>query len=221
MPRKISGVRIIRGLMAAVGWQVFRARGGVFICPIPRASDGQQSTAKLKASKIHLGCGDVRLDGFTNVDIAPSPAVDVIANISHLPMFESNSAVEIRLSAVYEHLFRFERLAAAREWFRILRPKGQLAITFIPDFDVLVAKYSAGSPGILRETFDVDEVYRYTHGDPVPHNAPEQLHKDIFTKKSVERELREVGFEIVEIANVCFADEGIALNINVLARKPG
>ncbi|MFM8558406.1 MAG: hypothetical protein ACKOC6_02165, partial [bacterium] len=35
--------------------------------------------------------------------------------------------------------------------------------------------------GLLGPVFDLDEVYRFTHGDPVAWNAPEQLHKDVFS----------------------------------------
>ncbi len=162
----------------------------------------------------------MHLDGYVNVDIVPSPATDLTADITRLPMFGDNSVEEIRMDAVLEHLYRHMRRAALAEWRRVLRPGGQLTIRFIPDFDTIADHYVHKKPGILHNPFSLDEVYLYTHGDPVPVNASEQIHKDIFSRESVERELKKMGFEITAIENVCYSDEPIALNLNVQAIKP-
>ena len=35
--------------------------------------------------KLHLGCGNRKINGFVNIDIQESPAVDLIDNIMELP----------------------------------------------------------------------------------------------------------------------------------------
>ena len=219
-PRRGLAKRLVRSALGLVGLEIYRARGGVFIVPKPRAGHAAERLKVPSPCRLHLGCGNVRLPGWMNVDIVPTRATDLVADITRLDMFPDRSVEEIRMNAVYEHLFRHERLSAVREWHRVLTPGGRLHIDWLPDFDVIAKAYLDQSPGIAGPQFDLDHVYRYTHGDPVPWNAPEQLHKDIFNRASVERELRESGFEIDLIENACYRDEGLALNLNVTAHRP-
>jgi len=85
-----------------------------------------------------------------------------------------------------------------------LRPGGKLVIRYVPDFDYVARAYVEKQPGETNPTFDLYEVYRYTHGDPVPWNAPEQIHRDVFTRSSLEADLRDTGFEAVSVSNVSY-----------------
>ncbi|OGT28372.1 MAG: hypothetical protein A2Z17_05525 [Gammaproteobacteria bacterium RBG_16_66_13] len=208
-----------RRLLRLFGLEVFQSRGGIFICPAPRTS--QQSSARPfpVPIRLHLGCGNHRLNAFVNIDIVPSVATDIVTNIRSLPMFADGTVEEIRLSAVYEHLYRTERLEALREWHRVLRPGGTLLISYVPDFDVIARAFLDRRPGILHGTFNLEEVFLYSHGGYQPHHAPEQLHKDLFTERSLRAELEAAGYEISSLENVCYEDEPIPLNLNVVARK--
>lgn len=154
-----------------------------------------------------------------NIDIVQTSATDLTANITQLDMFPSEAIEEIHMEAVYEHLYRFERKTALKEWFRLLCPGGKLTIDSIPDFDVFAENYLMRKSGIRGDLMTLDDVYLGTHGDPVQWNAPEQLHKDLFTKDQLRSELEAAGFEIESIENVCFEDEPVAVNINVVARR--
>lgn len=212
---------LVRGMLGAMGLDIFRARGGIFLVPKPRAgraggAGGRRFDPPLR---LHLGCGNVRREGWVNIDLVPTPATDLVGDVTRLPDFADGSVEEIRMEAVYEHLFRHERLAALREWHRVLAPGGLLHIAFIPDFDVIAEHYVNRRAGVTGPVFSLEEVYRYTHGDPVAWNAAEQLHKDVFTRESVTAEMVTAGFEQVACENVCYRDESIALNLNVTARK--
>jgi glycosyltransferase involved in cell wall biosynthesis len=100
--------------------------------------------------RLNLGCGAKRLDGYINIDVVPSPATDLVADIVQLPMFPDESVDEIRMDAVYEHLYRHDRTGALREWLRILRPGGRLVLNWIPDFAAAIDAYSERRPGIQR-----------------------------------------------------------------------
>jgi len=200
-----------RKALGAVGLNIWRARGGVFICPTPRSARPRGATTFPVPPRLHLGCGNVRLEGYVNIDIVPTPATDLAADITRLSMFADASVEEIRMDAVLEHL---------REWHRVLRPEGTLSVSWIPDFDVIAETYVHKRPGRFGGPFTLHEVYRYTHGEPIPANAPEQIHKDLFTRDSVKADLEAAGFEITSIENVSYGDERIALNLNVVAKKP-
>ena len=47
-----------------------------------------------------LGCGNKSLKGYTNIDILPSSACDVVADISNLP-FTNNSCERIYTSLLF------------------------------------------------------------------------------------------------------------------------
>lgn len=208
-----------RRLFRGFGIEVLLGRGGVFICPASRASRQDAPKHFPAPVRLHLGCGNKRLDGFVNVDLVPSLATDLVTNIRSLPMFADDSVEEIFLSAVYEHLYRGERREAIREWHRVLRPGGKLAISFIPDFDVYVRAFVERQPGILHPVFNLEEVFLYSHGGYLPHHAPEQLHKDLFTPRSVRQELEAAGYAIASMENVYYRDEPIPLSLNVVATK--
>ena len=208
----------LRSLLRGVGVEVYKARGGLFLCRVPHASRPDQRALR-DARRLNLGCGNVRLDGYANIDIVRTPATDIVANIVSLPMIADNSIEVVRLEAVYEHLHRFERKAGLREWRRVLQPMGELSIAWIPDFEVYAELFLNQRAGALSDPMTLDELYGYTHGNPMPGNAPEQIHKDVFTKDSVRRELEDAGFEVVQMRNACHGDERVPLNINLLARK--
>ncbi len=218
MVRRRWASEFLRGALRGVGLEVYRARGGLFICRAPRASLAN-SQALRDAKRLHLGCGNVRLDGYLNIDLVSTPATDLIANIVSLPMIADDSIEEVRLDAVLEHLYRFERRAALLEWHRVLKRGGLLKISWIPDFEVYAEHYLNQGVGAFGRPMIFDELRGYTHGNAMRGNAPEQLHKDIFTKDSVRREIEEAGFEAVSVENACFGKEVVALNINVVATK--
>lgn len=92
--------------------------------------------------KLHLGCGDVRLPGFVNVDANKTFASDVIDDIAKLTSFNDNSAAEIYVCHVLEHFAHDEVPPLLRRWFDVLKPGGALRIS-VPDIDKIVRIYMA------------------------------------------------------------------------------
>jgi len=56
-----------------------------------------------KTVKLHLGCGNIILDGYTNIDIVPGEGIDVVSDVRSLPMYKDASVDEVYLSHVLEH----------------------------------------------------------------------------------------------------------------------
>ena len=81
--------------------------------------------------KLNLGCGDKILPGYTNVDVVDSRAgskPDVICDIRELTPFEDNTADEILAVHVVEHFWRWEVVDILREWVRVLKSGGEMAL---------------------------------------------------------------------------------------------
>ena len=93
------------------------------------------------AKRLHLGCGNIRLTGFCNVDILTTSAVDVVSDISKLENFSDNSIELIYACHVLEHFSHDEAVDVLQRWFDVLMPGGQLRVS-VPDMDRIVKIYS-------------------------------------------------------------------------------
>lgn len=89
--------------------------------------------------KLHIGCGDHRLEGWRNVDIVAAPTVDVLADCVRGLPFRDGSAAFIHCEDLIEHLDAAGGAAFLRECFRVLRPGGVLRL-LTPDLRALIEK---------------------------------------------------------------------------------
>ncbi|MCC6447017.1 MAG: hypothetical protein IT210_26630 [Armatimonadetes bacterium] len=172
-------------------------------------------------TRLNLGCGSKPLAGYLNIDLTPGPGTDFVTDIADLSFLETGDYTEIRLDAVFEHLWRWEQAAFLQECHRALTPGGSLVLNWLPDFAMITRLWQNRAPGLIGPAFSLYEVYRFTHGDPDPWNAIPQIHKDLFTQASIVRLLETAGFGPVTARNVCFDREPIPLNLRVVAYKPG
>ena len=78
--------------------------------------------------KLHLGCGSKILDGFVNVDILPSPGVNVQWDLNNRPWpWEDGSVIEIIAKDLVEHL-EITLIKFMDECHRVLTPGGTVYI---------------------------------------------------------------------------------------------
>ena len=93
--------------------------------------------------KLHLGCGDIKLQGYVNIDIYEDSKVkpDRIFDISNPLDYDDNSVGEIIAVHVIEHLPFPSVGAAVKSWYRVLKDGGVLVIE-CPDFDALIGRLS-------------------------------------------------------------------------------
>lgn len=78
------------------------------------------------AMRLHLGCGNQRIEGFVNCDLYPGPSVDHAFNVCHKWPFQDDSAEAIYASHLLEHLP--DPKAFFAEAWRVLRPDGEMML---------------------------------------------------------------------------------------------
>lgn len=110
--------------------------------------------------KLHLGCGNVHLSGFRNIDRRYQPGVDEVNNIGLLQHYEPNSVDEIYACHCLDHFDRWTYKTVLRRWFDLLKPGGVLRIS-TPDFFATMQHYAftgdlAGLQGQLYASQDYD-----------------------------------------------------------------
>ena len=179
------------------------------------------------AKRLHLGCGNIRLPGFCNVDILTTAAVDVVSDISKLDNFADDSIELIYACHVLEHFSHDDAVNVLLRWFDVLKPGGELRIS-VPDIDRIVKIYhdnwqhfqtTGNSPwiGLLYGG----------QGDPY------DFHKTGFNFCWMRYLLEKIGYvEVAEyphephfvpgVVDASLAKEpfGAFLSLNVVARKP-
>ena len=133
--------------------------------------------------KLHLACGEMRLPGFTHVDIRPDVHPDVVSNISSMPMFKDDSADVIYLCHGLEHFTLEEVPVVLREWHRILEPGGLLYLA-MPDFGAMASEYVFGmlSLKLIRMALMGGQEY------------PENIHYSVWDQTTLYETLYEAGF---------------------------
>ncbi len=144
---------------------------------------------------VHFGCGDDRLDGFTNIDYRPTPATDVVMRLD-APALAPGSVSLAFSNAFFEHLYRDVRARHLRRIREALEPEGVCCYIGIPYFPNVARFYLERAPGTVGERFDLFNVYRYTHGDPEHARGwwLGQLHKSLFDEEEIASLLRGAGF---------------------------
>jgi len=163
-----------------------------------RVAGRDQKGRVISMLKLNLGAGTRPLDGYINIDIKPECEPDIVGDVCALP-FESKTVDEIRLDAVFEHIYHHKRLGALREWHQVLKHGGKLVINWIPDFEALLSLYGGPGPNDDFPHFDIVMARRMLYGKSTDEPS---LHKDCFSAQKIEEELEVAGYDSVEVRRV-------------------
>jgi len=147
--------------------------------------------------KLHLGCGEVYLKGYINIDfplnkhsVQNKSVADKHADILRL-CYSENSIEEIRLHHVFEHFTRPIACALITTWYTWLQPNGILRIE-VPDFQrtarIVLNPFNTGRKKLLA--------IRHIFGS---HEVNWAVHCEGYTLKSLSVLLRMYGFRINKI----------------------
>ncbi|MFA6971367.1 MAG: methyltransferase domain-containing protein [Gallionella sp.] len=137
--------------------------------------------------KLNLGCGDMLLGGFTNIDLY-NPKADVRCDVKSLP-FEDESVELIYSSHVIEHFHFFEIWDVLLEWKRVLKKGGILEIE-TPDLLASCKRFVEAS-----EQERIGLLYAHFFSCPWEDG---QWHKFLFTESQLRWTLDKLGFKNIE-----------------------
>tara|TARA_Y100000768_G_C23930543_1_gene659855 strand:+ start:309 stop:848 length:540 start_codon:yes stop_codon:yes gene_type:complete len=134
--------------------------------------------------KLHLGCGERYLEGFTHVDLAKYDHIDHEIPVDNLEIFSDNSIEEIYASHVIEYFDREEIKSVLKEWNRVLKKNGILRLA-VPNLPELIKVYETYSDlnnilGPLYGKWKIDNKTIY--------------HKTVYDQKSLTSVLEQAGF---------------------------
>jgi len=168
------------------------------------------------AQKYNFGGGPRRTKGFINVDALPWNGItDIVWDLTNIPYaFVTKPVDEIMAIEFLEHISFRDTLRVLKEWYRILRMGGKLTIQ-VPDGGKMMEYYVKGLvcdcvPHKVqrKKDFKADPncwicggkakvntrrwLYSFTGAQK---HFPHDIHKNIFTKEILERDLRDAGFK--------------------------
>jgi hypothetical protein len=172
--------------------------------------------------RVHVGCNDVKVAGYVNVDVRATRATDVVHDCKDLAIFLDKSVSVLFSNAFFEHLYVTERLPFLQDAARTLAEDGLLLFTGLPDFEEVARAYiERREPGHISTRFDLFEVYRYTHG--APEGRPSwwlaQLHKGLLDTDTVIQLLRQSGYASALVFRYCWGNEPHPVTLGFAARK--
>ena len=152
----------------------------------------------MRGPRLHLGCGDHRLEDWVNVDVAKTFAAGLIADGSRCLPFPDGGFAFIHCEDLLEHLDFENGLAMLRECFRILRKGGVLRI-LTPDLRALVEQvYRDADPRQLAWC----ERELSASGPCQALNAHLRMkgeHRFVYDEEELTRVLRGIGFEVARV----------------------
>lgn len=90
---------------------------------------------------LHLGCGNIRIENWCNIDIDETGFNDLSDDISKLSTIPDHFAERIYACHVLEHFSHNEVPKVLKVWFSKLASGGELRIS-VPDLDRIVSIYS-------------------------------------------------------------------------------
>ena len=94
----------------------------------------------IKPIKLHLGCGNIILPGWTNIDIIDRHGVDIVDDITKLTKIHDSSCSIIYACHVLEHISRHNIVQTLSLWNRKLQKNGIIRLS-VPDFDKVIQIY--------------------------------------------------------------------------------
>lgn len=172
---------------------------GIAAVPMIPVRLAQYYLDRERSTRLHVGCGAVKLEGWVNADI--DPRAQLIINLRRRLPFPENALDRIYSEHVLEHVSAEDGVAFLREAYRTLKPGGVMRVA-MPDLDDLIDGYSND-----WKRFD----WLHWPGHEFIQTRAEMLniafrwwgHLYLYNREELERRLREAGF-----SSITFCEHG-------------
>ncbi len=172
--------------------------------------------------KLHLGGTEPHSD-WKILDIEPRPEVDFIGDAADLSQFADHSIETIYASHILEHfhyLLNNELLTTLAEWYRVLRPGGQLMVS-VPNLQTLCWLYL--NPHLMP--MERHRLMRIMFGGQINQY---DVHRVGFDPDTLALYLQQAGFrECTQVIDFELFDDcskmqilGTPISVNMIATKP-
>ena len=137
--------------------------------------------------KLHIGCGNVIIPGWANLDALPGSRVDIIDDARTLRSIPQGAVDVLYASHILDHFSRNDTDTVLRLWRSKLRTGGTLRLA-VSDFAAIVAEY--------RETGDLTALLGLLIGG---HKDEFDKHGTSFDRQSLANTLLRAGFVNVDL----------------------
>jgi predicted SAM-dependent methyltransferase len=164
--------------------------------------------------KLHLGCGQVYLDGYVNIDypltehtVQQSSVADEFADLTAL-RYKAGTIDEVRMHHVFEHFRRTVISAMLASWHSWLKPGGVVHLE-MPDFDAsarIVLDYKA-------KDRDRKVAIRHIFGS---NEAPWAVHYDGWSEERLRELFKVFGFKVDTVEKTAYL---ATRNITIIGHK--
>jgi predicted SAM-dependent methyltransferase len=136
---------------------------------------------------LHIGCGDINIDGWINLDARNRDHVHIQTDNLDLSQFADESLGVIYLSHVLEHVSFSEAEILLRTFYKKLRKNGMLLVS-VPDFEALVKIYQQpeGNLRLIRMALLGGQDYEYN------------FHKSVYDFKLLKELCVSAGFKVAQ-----------------------
>jgi hypothetical protein len=91
-------------------------------------------------TKLHLGCGTKKLDGWINVDSVPSCRPDLVHDLMQPLPYADQSVSEVLAEDLLEHFDKYMRYVVFGDWMRVLSVGGMVTLQ-VPNFKKILFRY--------------------------------------------------------------------------------
>ncbi len=161
--------------------------------------------------RLDLGVGDKGAPGWIGVDQRRVGGVQpqVVADVFERLPFDDDYADEIRAIHIIEHAWPWDALKIIKEWTRVLKPGGKIAIE-CPDLDKVLAL--ANVPEI-PPSFTFWALY----GDP-RHEEPGMMHRWCYNRRQLSILMSDAG--LVKVQNLIAQFHHPVRDMRVIGFKP-
>ena len=93
-----------------------------------------------RMTKLHLGCGTKKLDGWINIDSVKACAPDLVHDLTQPLPYSDQSVDEILAEDLLEHFDKYMRFVVVGEWVRVLKVDGTITVQ-VPNFKKILFRY--------------------------------------------------------------------------------